>query len=178
MTIHNMHDSLIKGGEGEPEVIAILEKQFGISCRDVRLDPQAQKDDIDYYYTIGNNSTEYGLEIKTDFYPPNNVALEVISTIQSTNPYNGTQGCILKTKSYRLAYYFIKHSKLIMCETEGLRKFTLEGWKSGKYRQAKVDNGTHSALVILVPVKEFEQQQFITQIINNTKDILNGKSRS
>mgnify|MGYP003115209330 FL=1 len=174
MTIHNMHDSLIKGGEGEPEVIAILEKQFGISCRDVRLDPRAQKDDIDYYYTIGNNPTEHGLEIKTDFYFPKNVALEVISTIQSTNPYKGTEGCILKTKSDRLAYYFIKHNKLIMCETKGLQKFTLDAWKSGKYRQVEIDNKTWRALVILVPVKEFEQQKFITKIINNTKEILNG----
>jgi hypothetical protein len=61
-----------------------------------------------------------------------------------------------------------------MCETKGLQKFTLDAWKSGKYRQVEIDNRTWRALVILVPVKEFEQQKFITKIINNTKEILNG----
>lgn len=120
--IYNMQASLLFGKQGEKVIKDYLRKKSYVrEILDMRDDPVARTDDVDYILVLSDGST-CPIEIKTDSYASGNIFIEELSDIARKTP-----GCIIKTKATFIFYYFVNEKVLYIINTQ---KFLAWYWKN------------------------------------------------
>lgn len=150
--VYNFKDSIKFGKYGEDIVINYI-KNLKYDVIDVSNDKKYQNMDIDILLKTKDN-TYIGVEVKTDSYDTGNIFFEIVS---STYPFN--EGCMFKTRSDFIFYFFTKTKELYILNTSKYRKFVLDNISRFEFK--KVKNKTYESLGCLVPKKAVEKNHEI-----------------
>ena len=148
--VYNFKDSNNLGKIGE-SIVQNYILSTGKEIIDVSGDKEYQDVDIDIII-ITSKSQRFGVEIKTDYYDTGNIFFEIVSSI---NPFSS--GCMFKTKSDFLYYFFIKTNELYILNTNKYREFVLNNMD--RFKVKKVKNKNYESLGLLIP-KEFLENNF------------------
>lgn len=114
--------------EGTKEILNYFFNRF--IFQDLQDDKEFQEKDIDFRFINNQNKDDIRLvEIKCDSYISGNIFIETIS-----NNSKGTLGCILKTESDYLFYYFRRWGRLYIFKTEPLKQWTLKNEDKNRFK--------------------------------------------
>ena len=144
---YDMKTQLQRGKIGEEIIYWWLYNQ-DFYIEDVRDGPGYQKEDVDFI--IFENGKQAKIEVKTDFYTTGNIFVELESTLGKT------RGCLLKTKSDYIFYFFIKENKLFVIDTKEFQDYIVEN-KEG-FPKKIVHNKGYDTLGITIPYKVLKEE--------------------
>lgn len=150
--VYEFNSSNKIGHQGEQFVKQwILELHPNVSSiTDVSDDKFYQKQDVDFVVNFTNGKQAL-IEIKTDTYKTGNMFFETIS-----NEEYQTKGCLMKTNSDFLFYYFPNYQNgvLYIFKMKAFRKFVLDNLPH--FRERRVTNTTHTSIGYIVPLLYIE----------------------
>lgn len=156
---YDFADSLVVGAQGEVAVFGYLQglpNIAGIVNVTDRKDYQSK--DIDFVALLKNGDIQY-IEVKTDTHASENFFFETMSNVEAQ-----TVGCLYKTKSHILCYYYLNTHELYLFVTKKLVKWFDEHKDAGHFARKKVKNSkgekTYTTEGFLVP-KSFLEHNFI-----------------
>ena len=147
MKIYKMSEQLNKGKIGEGIIYWWLYNQ-DFYIEDVRGEPGYQKEDVDFI--IVESGEQAKIEVKTDFYTTGNIFVELESTLGKT------RGCLLKTKSDYILYFFIKENKLFIINTKEFRDYIAENKE--RFPKKVVHNKSYDTLGITIPYRILQKE--------------------
>ena len=151
MKIYKIQEQLNKGKVGEEIIYWWLYNQ-NFYIEDVRDEPGYQKEDVDF--VIFENGEQAKIEVKTDFYTTGNIFVELESTLGKT------RGCLLKTKSDFILYFFIKENKLFIIDTKEFQDYIVEN--KDRFPKKIVRNKGYDTLGITIPYKILQEEMLPT----------------
>lgn len=162
--IYNFSKSLINGNKGERIIINwLLFQPFSRTLKNVTSNKYYQKRDIDLLLTtnIIDDKKTWAIEIKTDSYRTGNLFWEVYSCLEYQ-----TLGCLEKTESDILAYFFINEEKnqLYLFNTKKLRNWVHKNMDSFSVKTVK--NKTYSTFGVLIPLTQIPAKFYRKETIN------------
>ena len=144
---YDMKTQLQAGKTGEEIIYWWLYNQ-GFYIEDVRDGPGYQKEDVDFI--IFENGKQAKIEVKTDFYTTGNIFVELESTLGKT------RGCLLKTKSDYILYFFIKENKLFIIDTKEFQDYIVENKE--RFPKKVVHNKGYDTLGIIIPYRILQEE--------------------
>lgn len=148
MKQYNFHNKLKDSKDGTAKIIQYLKDQGRNVC-DAQDIKEFFEHDIDI--VIKENNSYETIEVKVDTYTTNNFALELLSNVERK-----TLGCIMKTKSKFLYYYFINQGKAYIFNTKKLQSW-VTAYKDNFRRFETSTNDSNGNILyhssgILVPI--------------------------
>ena len=147
MATYTMQKQLQAGKTGEEIIYWWLYNQ-GFYIEDVRNEPGYQKEDVDFI--IVESGEQAKIEVKTDFYTTGNIFVELESTLGKN------RGCLLKTKSDYIFYFFIKGNKLFIIDTTEFQDYIVEN--KDRFPKKIVHNKGYDTLGITIPYKILKEE--------------------
>ena len=144
---YDMKTQLQRGKVGEEIIYWWLYNQ-DFCIEDVRDEPGYQKEDVDFI--VFENGEQAKIEVKTDFYTTGNIFVELESSLGTT------RGCILKTKSDFIFYFFIKENKLFIIDVKEFQDYIVEN--KGRFPKKIVHNKSYDTLGITIPHKILQEE--------------------
>lgn len=147
MAIYTMRKQLQAGKTGEEIIYWWLYNQ-GFYIEDVRDEPGYQKEDVDFIITEQDKRAK--IEVKTDFYTTGNIFVELESTLGKT------RGCLLKTKSDYIFYFFIKENKLFIIDTKEFQDYIVEN--KDRFPKKIVHNKGYDTLGMTIPYRILQEE--------------------
>lgn len=147
MAIYTMQKQLQAGKTGEEIIYWWLYNQ-GFYIEDVGDEPGYQKEDVDFIITEQDKRAK--IEVKTDFYTTGNIFVELESTLGKT------RGCLLKTKSDYIFYFFIKENKLFIIDTKEFQDYIVEN--KDRFPKKVVHNKGYDTLGMTIPYRILQEE--------------------
>ena len=147
MNTYDMKTQLQRGKIGEEIIYWWLYNQ-DFYIEDVRNEPGYQKEDVDFI--IVESGEQAKIEVKTDFYTTGNIFVELEST------WGKTRGCLLKTKSDYILYFFIKENKLFIIDTKEFQDYIVEN--KDRFPKKVVRNKGYDTLGITIPYRVLQEE--------------------
>lgn len=124
----NFYDDNDFTQKGTNEILEYFSDRFDFV--DLQYEKEWQEKDVDFQFDSKKDIWDSRLvEIKCDSYVSGNIFIETVS-----NNNKGTLGCILKTESDYLFYYFTQWKRLYIFKTKALQKWTLENKDKNRFR--------------------------------------------